>query len=134
VKAPLAYLDSSAIVKLAFAEPESAALRAFMAEAPGGVSSVLAKIEFARVAKRLSPSPEARNRAATTLRHISFLPLSDAVVAEAGELEPAILRTLDAIHLASALSIREALAGLVTYDRRLADAARRAGLRVWAPR
>ena len=131
---PLAYLDSSAMVKLVFAEPESAALRAFMAESHGGVSSILAKIEVARVAKRMHPSREARNTAEGILRNIAFLPLADAVVLEAGELEPAILRTLDAIHLATAVSVREGLSGMVTYDRRLADAARRAGLTVWSPR
>jgi predicted nucleic acid-binding protein len=130
----LAYLDSSAVVKLVFAEPESAALRAFLAESHGGTSSVLARIEVARVVKRLSPSREARSSAGGILRNIAFLPLADAIVFDAGEVEPAILRTLDAIHLATALSIREGLAGMVTYDRRLADAARRAGLTVWSPR
>ncbi len=131
---PLAYLDSSAIVKLAFAEPESGALKAFLAESHGGVSSILAKIELARVAKRLGPSRAAGDSPATILRRIAFLAISDAVVTAAGELEPAILRTLDAIHLATALSAREAIVGMVTYDRRLANAARRAGLTVWSPR
>lgn len=131
---PLAYLDSSAIVKLAFAEPESCALKAFLAESHGTVSSILAKIELARVAQRLGQSHAAGDSPASILRRIAFLPLSDAIVIAAGELEPTILRTLDAIHLATALSVREALAGMVTYDRRLADAARRAGLTVWSPR
>jgi predicted nucleic acid-binding protein len=134
VTEPLAYLDSSAIVKLVFTEPESGVLKAFLAESHGGVSSILARIELARVAQRLGQSRAVGDSLATILRRIAFLPLSDAIVIAAGELEPASLRTLDAIHLATALSVREALAGVVTYDRRLAEAARRAGLTVWSPR
>ena len=54
-------------------------------------------------------------------------------MAAAAALEPAELRTLDAIHLATALAVREDLAGLVTYDRRLAAAAERLDLEVFAP-
>jgi predicted nucleic acid-binding protein len=52
----------------------------------------------------------------------------------AARVEPTSLRALDAIHLATALSLGHDLSGIVVYDRRLADAARGAGLTVWAPR
>ena len=132
--AALAYLDSSALVKLVFAESESAALSRFLVEWRNRASSVLARTEVARVAKRVGASAEARTRAADVLEHIALIALDDGIVTRAGEVEPLALRTLDAIHLATALSLGDDLGGLVTYDRRLADAARRAGLTVWSPR
>jgi uncharacterized protein len=134
VTAEVAYLDSSALVKLVFSEPESAALRAFLVESRSPVSSVLARIELARVVNRLNPSRETRALAAAVLQRIALIAVDDPIITRAGEIGPATLPALDAIHLATALSIREDLAGLVTYDRRLADAARRAGLTVWSPR
>jgi len=56
-------------------------------------------------------------------------PLLDA----AGRMEPPALRSLDAIHVQSALVLGEQIAALVTYDKRMADAARDAGLQVWSP-
>jgi predicted nucleic acid-binding protein len=134
VNAAVAYLDSSALVKLVFAESESAALRGFLAEWRRRASSVLARTEVARVANRLHASDDARARAEAVLEHISLVGLDDAILKRAGEVEPETLRTLDAIHLATALSLGDDLGGMVTYDRRLADAARRAGLTVWSPR
>ena len=132
--AAVAYLDSSALVKLVFAESESAALSRFLVEWRDRASSVLARTEVARVAKRVGASGKARTRAADVLEHIALIALDDGIVARAGEVEPPALRTLDAIHLATALSLGGDLGGIVTYDRRLADAARRAGLTVWSPR
>ena len=62
---------------------------------------------------------------------MTFTGLSGAVVLQAGRLEPAALRSLDAIHLASALLLGSDLAGIVTYDRRLAEAASRMGIPVF---
>lgn len=67
------------------------------------------------------------------LARIHLLRLDDAMRAAATVIEPPTLRTLDSLHLATALSLGAELAGLVVYDRRLAGAARRAGLTVWAP-
>jgi hypothetical protein len=134
VTAAIAYLDSSALVKLVFAESESAALSRFLIEWRSRASSVLARTEVARVARRVGASDEARTRAADVLEHIALIALDDGIVTRAGEVEPPALCTLDAIHLATALSLGDDLGGMVTYDRRLADAARRAGLTVWSPR
>jgi len=134
VTAAIAYLDSSALVKLVFAESESAALSRFLIEWRSRASSVLARTEVARVARRVGASDEARTRAADVLEHIALIALDDGIVTRAGEVEPPALCTLDAIHLATALALGDDLGGIVTYDRRLADAARRAGLTVWSPR
>jgi predicted nucleic acid-binding protein len=55
------------------------------------------------------------------------------VLRDAAEVEPLSLRSLDAVHLATALSLQPELAGMIVYDHRLAAAARAAGLTVWAP-
>jgi predicted nucleic acid-binding protein len=67
------------------------------------------------------------------LEAIELVRLSDSTLTASARLEPLELRSLDAIHLATALSLTPDLAGMVVYDLHLADAARRAGLRVWAP-
>lgn len=68
------------------------------------------------------------------LEGIDLLPIDEHTVASAGRLRPPSLRSLDAIHLATALSIREDLDAFVTYDRRLGEAVTTAGLSVAAPR
>src|SRR5437870_1385634 len=67
------------------------------------------------------------------LRTVTVVAIDDDVLLAAAELEPAQLRTLDAIHLATALRVEQELDGFITYDRRLGDAAVRAGLSVEAP-
>jgi hypothetical protein len=134
VTAAVVYLDSSALVKLVFAESESAALRGFLVDWRSRASSVLARTEVARVANRLGASDDVSARTADVLEHIALIALDNGIATRAGEIGPPALRTLDAIHLATALSLSDDLGGIVTYDRRLADAARRAGLTVWAPR
>jgi predicted nucleic acid-binding protein len=128
----LSYIDSSAIVKLAVAEPESKALRRHLARRPGLVSSALARTEVARA---LMPSgPHAVSRGEEVLRRIQLLRVSDRVLREAGRMEPAELRSLDAIHLASARELGFSVRQIVTYDERMADAARASGWSVASPR
>ena len=69
----------------------------------------------------------------TVLSRSDFMPISDAVVESACRLDPPVLRSLDAIHLASALQLGDELEGIVTYDRRLAEAARQLGIPVFSP-
>ena len=126
------YLDSSAIVKLVFVEPETTALEQFLTTWPIRASSAVAAIETMRAA-RLVGDPDITRHASRVLAAIHLLELDGSIVAAASEVEPRPLRSLDAIHLASALSLRDAVAGMVVYDKRLADAARKAGLTVWAP-
>lgn len=122
------YLDSSALLKLVFDEPESAALEGWLAARAGTpvVTSELVKVEVIRACRRVSSDalPEAR----TLLAQLDLIPLTTAVVDGAAEVGEPMLRSLDAIHLASALTIRTDLSAFIAYDRRLADAASAAGL------
>ena len=127
----LTYLDSSAIVKLAIREPESSALRRYLARRQPLVSSALARTEVARA---LLPSGlEAMTRGEQVLRRIQLLRVNDRVLHEAGRLEPPELRLLDAIHLASARQLGGSVRQIVTYDDRQAEAARTLGWTVVSP-
>jgi predicted nucleic acid-binding protein len=132
VNGSLVYLDSSALVKLVIDEPETLALREFLGAYPDRLSSVVGSVETLRIARRVGGS-DALDRAQALLEAIELVRLSDSTQTAAARLEPIELRSLYAIHLATALSLTPDLAGMVVYDLRLADAARRAGLTVWAP-
>jgi predicted nucleic acid-binding protein len=125
------YIDSSAIVKLVVAEPESAALRRFLIRRQPLVSSALARTEVARAL--LPFGTEAVTQDQDVLRRIQMLRVNDRVLAEAGRMEPTELRSLDAIHLASARQLGAAVKRIVTYDDRMADAADALGWNVAAP-
>jgi uncharacterized protein len=125
------YLDSSAIVKLVVAEPESATLRRYLSRRRPLVSSALARAEVGRAL--LPVGPEAVARGDQVLRRIQLLRINDRVLRIAAGLEPIEIRSLDAIHLASAQLFAPALKQLVTYDGRMADAARAIGWVVAAP-
>ncbi|TCC40766.1 type II toxin-antitoxin system VapC family toxin [Kribbella speibonae] len=126
------YLDSAAIVKLVHAEAESSALRNWLDERAetAWVSSVLAEIESFRALAR--HAPEAVVRLPRVLDLIDLRELDAGARILAQTVRPAAVRSLDAIHLATALRIQP-LTSFVTYDKRLADAARIAGLAVDAP-
>lgn len=126
------YLDSSALIKLVFEEAESAALRAFLADHPRRASSVLARVEVLRTVGRVE-DPAVTRDARELLGRVHLIRPDDAMLAAASEIRPPTLRTFDSIHLVTALSLRPNLAGVVVYDRVLGDAARAAGLTVWAP-
>jgi uncharacterized protein len=125
------YLDSSAILKLVVAEPESAALRNFLRRRRPWVSSALARTEVLRA---LLPFGETGVRKGlSVLGRIDLVRISTPLLHDAGTLRPPELRPLDAIHLATALRLGEDLARFVAYDTRLADAARAVGLTVDSP-
>ncbi len=126
------YLDSSALVKLAIAEPESAALRQYLRRRRPYLVSALARTEVARALLPLGPA--AARRGEEVLARVELIRVSDRVLTLAGSLLPAALRSLDAIHLATAQLLGEDLARVVTYDERMADAARAVGWSVIAPR
>jgi predicted nucleic acid-binding protein len=134
LKPELIYLDSSAILKLVVQEPETSALLTFLAAHPERASSGLARVEVLRALRRARVSASQRRRAFDVLARIALLHVDDDILESAAELESADLRSLDAIHIVTALSIREELTGVVTYDERFSSAARRAGLSVFAPR
>ncbi len=124
-------MDSSAIVKLVVAEPESETLRRYLSRRQPLVSSALARTEVARA---LLPSgPEAVGRGHDALRSIQLLRINDRVLSEAGRMEPAELRSLDAIHLASASQLGAAVKQIVTYDERMATFAHAIGWSVASP-
>jgi predicted nucleic acid-binding protein len=116
-------------VKLALPEDESAALEA---EVRAGhlVSSEVVEIEVRRAVRRLGAG--AANAADAPLAGVSLIPLDDRVRDLAARLDPASLRTLDAIHLATALLVGD-LDAVIAYDQRLIDAAREHGLTVLSP-
>ena len=127
----LLYVDSSAIVKLVVPEPETKALRDLLRSWPERVSSVVALIEVERVARRIGGGTIRRAR--TVLSRIALVELDDEVVGIAAALEPPALRTLDAIHLGTALSLRSDLGAVCAYDARLSAAAASKSLEVLAP-
>jgi predicted nucleic acid-binding protein len=127
------YLDSAAVVKLIHAEPESPALRRWLDERAetGWISSVLTEIESFRALARYAPG--AVSRLPAVLDQIALIDLDPRLRALAWTVQPATIRSLDAIHLGTALQSRLELTSFVTYDKRLLDAALAAGLPVDSP-
>ncbi len=125
------YLDSSAIVKLVVREPESDALRRYLRRRTPLVSSALARTEVLR--SLLPIGADALDAGRRVLARIDLVRVSDRVLGGAGVLLPTTLRSLDSVHLATAARIAEDLREIVTYDARLAAAARRLGYRVSSP-
>jgi predicted nucleic acid-binding protein len=127
------YLDTSALVKLVVAETESAALRRWLGRSKARrVTSDLARVELER-AVRASGAPERVVEAARALFDgLAMASLGREVLDRAGTLQPTSLRTLDSIHLATALLLG-ADTTVLTYDDRLASAARAIGLAVATP-
>ena len=125
------YLDSSAIVKLAVEEPESQALRRHLRRRRPWVSSALARTEVIRALLASGEDGQAAGR--RVLARCDLVRVNNRVLDLAGQMAPSELRSLDAIHLATAARLGTDLGSLVTYDLRMADAARRRGLRVDMP-
>jgi len=118
-------------VKLIVGEPESVALHRELGRWMAWTSSALLGVEAVRVCRRLGE--EVADSAEASLSDIALVPMDDAVLAIARRLDPRELRSLDAIHLATALSIGTDLGALFSYDDRLTAAALAAGLSVVAP-
>ena len=126
------YLDSSAFIKLVIEEPETAALKSSMAgRRARRVSSVLLRTEAVRSVRR--HGPEALAAVREGLRRIDLVGIDDRILEAAGTLEPQVLRTLDAIHLATAMAIGDDLEAIVTYDERMIEGARLLGLPTTSP-
>lgn len=128
------YLDSSAIVKLAVEEVGSIELRAYLHGCDRWSSELaLAEVSRALIDDDLN-SPERARRAATfVLSRFGLIGLDRPTLMLAGRLPGSGLRTLDALHVASALRFGHTLRAFVTYDARQAVAASRAGLNVVGP-
>jgi predicted nucleic acid-binding protein len=126
------YVDTSALVKLVVAEAETAALRTWLGvESRELVSSDLARTELLRAVRRVADDRVVQARA--VLDSVTLVTVRTGTFESAGQLDPATLRTLDALHIASALELGDDLSGLVTYDERLGEAAESYGIAVVAP-
>lgn len=126
-----AYLDSSALVKLLVSEPESAALRHYLRNRRPLISSALARTEVLRAVQPAGEHLVSRGR--RLLARLDLVRVGNDILDAAGRLSPHELRSLDAIHLATAQRLGHDLSVLVTYDRRMADSAEALGLRTSAP-
>jgi uncharacterized protein len=125
------YIDTTTVLKLVHPEPESGALRAWLASHPGDlVSSALVRTEGRQALLRNDPA--ALPNLPAILSVIAQIPVSETVLDSAAMFPDPLLRSLDAIHLASAQSIT-AVTAVLAYDKHLIQAARNAGLAVASP-
>jgi predicted nucleic acid-binding protein len=132
MSAEVAYLDTSAAVKLLMTERESPALRRWLRRRPERASAALLRVELVRVVRRAGYPrliPEARK----LLTGVHLIRLDDAVLERAADMDPTELRSLDSIHLAAAASLGDDLAAVVSYDDRLLAAATSLGLPTATP-
>jgi predicted nucleic acid-binding protein len=128
----VAYLDSSAFVKLVVAEPESEALRRALARWPDQVSSTLLRTETVRALRR-SGNELHLAAARSLLRTVHMIRVDEPLLDRAGDLGPPDLRTLDSIHLAAALALSDEVGVMFVYDARLRKAAAACGIEVASP-
>jgi predicted nucleic acid-binding protein len=132
MSAEVAYLDTSAAVKLLMIERESPALRRWLRRRPERASAALLRVELVRVVRRAGLPrliPEARK----LLAGVHLIRLDDVLLDRAADLDPTELRSLDSIHLAAAASLGDDLAALISYDDRLLAAATSLGLPTATP-
>ncbi|OHV04848.1 type II toxin-antitoxin system VapC family toxin [Mycobacterium talmoniae] len=127
----LIYLDSSAIVKLVVREPESDALRDYLRGRRPRVSSALVRTEVMRAL--LDKGDSARKAGRRALADLDLVRVENRVLDLAGRLRPLQVRSLDAIHLATAQRLGSDLGKLCTYDERMREAAEDLGMAVIAP-
>lgn len=126
------YLDSSAIVKLVVDERESGALRSFLRRRRSSiVASAIARVEVVRAVH--SQGAEATGRARIVIGRLRLVGVDDIILDDAASLAGPTLRSLDALHLATARALGRDVAAIVTYDDRMADAARAVDFDVRAP-
>lgn len=128
----MVYLDSSALVKLVIAEPESSALRRYLRGEPQRASCALARVEVLRAVR--GHGSVALARARRLVQRLNLVPIDDELLDAAAALDPRVLRSLDAVHLAAAQLFGDELTAVVTYDRRMAAATGLVDLTVAAPR
>jgi uncharacterized protein len=142
----LIYLDSCALVKLIREEDESPALQAWLDERADDVmvTSELARAEVFRAIRRSNHDEQGEpvdarlftaelDEATAVLDALTQVVVDRNVLDRAGALEASMMRTLDAIHLATALDLQASTIDFVTYDRRLAKLAEDAGFQVIGP-
>lgn len=128
----VAYIDTSAFVKLIIQEAESPALTRYLKGWRHWASTTLLRTEALRALRRQGQGYVAPARQLFTW--MNFVRLDEPLLDRGGELDTKEMRSLDAIHLAAALSLGPDLGVVVTYDQRMADAAQQYGLTVCDPR
>ena len=128
----IAYIDSSALLKLIVVEDETSALEADLASRDGLVTSSLAVVECHRAVRRAA-NRRIVQRTEQVFDAVYLLDLTPVILERASTIEPAMVRSLDAIHIATALSVDDDTLEVITYDDRMAEAARSGGLRVVQP-
>jgi predicted nucleic acid-binding protein len=125
------YVDGSALVKMVVEEAESTALADWLRHRDRLAACDLVRVEVVRAVSGSDPTAVPRARQA--IGTLTLIRLHDDLYEAAADLDPPLLRSLDAIHLAAALSMGRDLAGVVTYDGRMAAGAEALGVRVEAP-
>lgn len=126
------YIDTSAAAKLVVAEPESRALRRYVSRRPNPpFTSDLTRTELLRAVRRLDPSLATLAR--DVLDAFTIVGLPTTTFERAALLDPPTMRSLDALHLAAALTVGDDLDAIITYDDRLIAAARTSGVATVAP-
>ena len=122
-------------MKLVAREVETQALTEWLRERPMRITSILSKVEVLRAVRRVASATDDAaliGRAFDVLASVAIIGLTPGVADRAAMADPATLRSLDAVHLATAV-LAAPLEALVVYDDRLAEAARAAGVRVVQP-
>jgi predicted nucleic acid-binding protein len=133
------YVDTSALLKLLVREEESIAIERELVQWPSLATSIVTEVDLPRaVARAREDRPDSVIDGSLILRGIiasaAIVELTDDIVASARDVAPVHVGALDAIHIASALSLDTELAGVATYDNRMKDALIREGVDVIAPR
>jgi hypothetical protein len=126
----IAYVDASAITKLVLDEPDSTAMRRWYVENDRVLCSRIGIVETRRAVGRTAHDAHHLN---VILGSVDVVEFDQDIAREAAALGPVALKTLDAIHLATAVAVGGQIAAFVTYDDRLAEAARAVGLPVVRP-
>jgi predicted nucleic acid-binding protein len=124
------YVDASAIVKLVIDEAETREMVRWYVESDRVVTSVIGVVETRRAVTR---RPRDADHLAHVFDRLEVLAVTPDIAERAGSILPATIRTLDAVHLATALTAQPGIDSFVTYDARLAAAARALGLPVVSP-
>ena len=124
------YMDSSALVRLVIRETGSDQLRGFIGDQEM-VTSQISRVELVRAVAR--SQPDSVEAALDLLGELTLVAVNRVIASRAAWVPPPALRSLDALHVASASVMRDSLDAFVTYDHRMIDAGRIAGLRIASP-
>lgn len=130
----LLYADTSALVKLVVREAESDALADELQRWADVAASALIRVELPLAVARVDSQRVDHSEYVEAILSLTVeVPVSNEILDAAAQLDAGALRTLDAIHVASALSLGDDISVVLSYDRRMQEAAQRLGLQVLAP-